>query len=243
MLLIASFFLFFFVCGGVIWGLLGVLLWFCLPWIDLLTRMRKLRMPLQNRLDYPKPPKDSLFPNASAAVNAMEEAHFDHVGDSGWAWAGMEQFYRIYWHPEEYAVGTVCLCERDHIAFAYVSITSVDLEGNVYRTTNFPFSPTLKTPKHIHWNHVPCAQSCFDKILLDHKAFLTSSGMTSAVLSMPDPDSLVDQIEAEMQAQIQFNLEQGLIQPSEDIKDTFRYSWKGLIFLWKQLVKDMIRLC
>ena len=50
-----------------------------------------------------------------------------------------------------------------------------------------------------------------------------------------------EEIENEMRTQIDYNLEHGIIAPTGD--GHFRYSVRGLLFLWKQFAKDMIRLC
>ena len=44
-----------------------------------------------------------------------------------------------------------------------------------------------------------------------------------------------------MKQQLDHNLKRGLIELTGD--GFFRYSNRGLFFLWKQAVKDMIRLC
>ncbi|MDP7105433.1 MAG: hypothetical protein QGH41_00055, partial [Roseibacillus sp.] len=55
--LVASFFALYFIFNqSVIAGLCGVAAWFLLPWIELLTRIRRLRLPLENRLRFRVPP-------------------------------------------------------------------------------------------------------------------------------------------------------------------------------------------
>lgn len=241
MFLIASFFLGWFASGRVWVGLLVAALWFFLPWIELLTRIRRMRLPMNNRLRNRKVPDPSFFPNAVEAAAAMEEAGFEHVADCGWEWAGMQQFFRLYWHPEERAVAAVCLCEQSDVAFAFISITSHDRDGNLWRTTNFPFSPTLKCPPAVRWHHVPCERNCFHQILEDHRKFLARSQVVMERLWMPDPEAIVEGIEKEMRAQVDHNLAEGIIRMSGD--GHFEYSKRGLVFLWGQFVKDMVRLC
>jgi hypothetical protein len=239
--LAATFFLFYFITGRVLAGLAGALVWFLLPWIELLTRIRRMRLPLNNRLRHRELPNPAFFPNAREAAGAMEEAGFDHVSDCGWEWAGMQQFFRIFWHPEERAVAAVCLCEQSDVAFAFISITSRDAAGNLWRTTNFPFAPTLRCPPHVKWNHVPCERSCFHQILTDHRNYLTRMKVPADRLRIPDPEEVENAIETEMRQQVEHNVETGVIQLTGD--GHFRYSTRGLFFLWGQFVKDMIRLC
>ncbi len=44
----------------------------------------------------------------------------------------------------------------------------------------------------------------------------------------------------ELRLQIDHNLDQGLIRLSGN--GTVKYSWRGLVFLWCQFLKDMVRL-
>jgi hypothetical protein len=240
-LLGASFCLLYFLTGSLAGGLLGVVLWFFLPWIELLTRVRRMKLPLENRLQHRQVPNPSFFPNATEAAAAMEEAGFEHVSDCGWQWAGMQQFFRLFWHPEERAVAAVCLCEQSDVAFAFVSVTSYDEAGGIWRTTNFPFAPTLQCTPNVKWNNVPCERSCFHQILADHRQFLARADLPVDQLRIPDPEEIEQSIEQEMRKQVEHNLAAGLICLTGD--GHFQYSKRGLVFLWGQFIKDMIRLC
>lgn len=239
--LFASFCFFYFISGNIFAGIAGACLWFFLPWIELLTHVRRLRMPLENRLRHRPIPNPSFFPNAVEAAAGMEEAGFEHVSDCGWQWSGMQQHFRLFWNPEERAVASVCLCEQEDVAFAFISITSTDTNGKVWRTTNFPFAPTLRCCPKLKWNHVPCEKSCFHQILKDHRAFLGKMNITSNDLLIPDPELLEETIETEMRQQVDHNLQAGIIRLTGD--GNFQYSKRGLVFLWYQFIKDMIRLC
>ncbi len=239
--LVASFCLFQFLTGYLWGGLIGVALWFFLPWIELLTRIRAMRLPLDNRLHHREIPNPAFFPNAIEAAAAMEEEGFEHVSDCGWEWAGMQQFFRLFWHPEEKAVAAVCLCEQSDVAFAFISITSRGQDDSIWRTTNFPFAPTLRCTPKVRWNHVPCEKSCFHQILTDHRSYLSRVKVSAESLRMPDPEEIEDSIEREMRSQVEYNLGAGIIQLTGD--HHFRYSPRGLFFLWGQFIKDMIRLC
>ncbi len=241
MFLGATFSLFYFVSGRVVLGIMGAAMWFLLPWIELLTRVRRMKLPLDNRLAHKVLPNPTHFPNATEATDAMDEAGFEHVSDCGWEWAGMQQFFRLFWHPEERAVAAVCLCEQCDVTFAFISVTSHDADGNIWRTTNFPFAPTLRCPPNVKWNHVPCERSCFHQILSNHQDFLRRMKVSMDDLRMPDPEEIENGIEKEMRSQVDHNLASGIIRLTGD--GHFKYSKRGLFFLWGQFVKDMIRLC
>ena len=239
--LLASFLAFYLTCGSICAGIFGVGLWFLLPWFDLLTRIRRLKLPLKSRLDLSSHPSEEHFPNASRLIREIEEAEFDHIVDSGWDWSGMQQYFRFFWNPEAKSVVAVCLCEHEKIAFAFVTISSRSPGGRTVHTTNYPFSPTLKHAPGAHWDHLPCERNRFENIFADHKKHLGKLKIQTSELLMPDPDEVLDQVEEEMGKQIEHNLQCGLIRVIDE--SYFQYSPKGLVFLWFQSIKDMIRLC
>lgn len=246
----ASFAVGWFLTHSLLGGACGVLFWFFLPWIELLTHIRRMRLPLNNRLHHRRVPNPEDFPDAPDTAAAMEEAGFEHVSDCGWKWFGMQQFFRFYWHPEERAVAAICLCEQSHVAFAFVSITSHDESGATWRTTNFPFSPALRYSPDIHWHHVPCGRhcggegvrngNCFHDVLDAHREFLHRSGVPAESLRVPDPEDVEDSLEREMRRQVEYNLTAGIIRL--DGEGHFKYSKRGLVFLWRQSLRDMVRL-
>ena len=241
MFLIATFWLGYFLSGSKIGGAVAVSCWFFLPWFELLTHIRRLRLPLNNRLQHRRVPNPAFFPNAMEASAAMEAEGFEHVSDCGWKWAGMQQFFRFYWHPEERAIASICLCEQSDVAFAFISVTSQDSEGRTWRTTNFPFAATLLCPPDVRWNHVPCGRNCFHRILRNHREFLHRSNVTAEQLRVPDPEDVEDSLEREMHHQVEYNLAPGIIRLTGD--GYFQYSKRGLLFLWGQFIKDMVRFC
>jgi len=239
--LVSSFLTFYFVFDSYFMGILGGALWFFLPWVDLLTRIRTLRLPLNFRLKFKNAPSHHHFPNASETVREIEDADYEHITDSGWEWVGMQQFSRLYWHAEHKFIASVCLCEFDNVAFAFMTVSCRTTDGKSIHTTNYPFSPTLQHSPKTHWEHLPCEKNRFSMIYEDHSRHLKRLGLGDNDLLIPDPDEVVNQIESDMREQIDHNLQVGLITLTGD--GHFRYSLRGLFFLWKQSVKDMIRLC
>ena len=218
----------------------SIFLWFFLPWIELGSRIRKMRLPLENQLSEEGRPRLQHFPEARHTIHELEDLDFEHTSDYSWDWAGSAQHYSFYWHPEERAVVTICLCKQANIAFSYVTISSRTKDGNIYRTSNFPFSPTLKNSPTVSWNQIACKQCSLKQSLLCHKKFIQKEGEHIDNLIIPDPDKFNIEVKKDMREQIQHNLDSGIISLAEDGK--FRYSFRGLCFLWKQFIKDMIRL-
>jgi len=240
-MLIASGLCFYFLTNSIWWGIGAAAAWFFLPWVELLTRIRKMRMPLDNKLQQKFSTNTSVFPNADKHTFTLEKAGFEHIRDCGWNLGGMEQLYQLYWNAETRSVVSICLCEQSNVTFTYLTITSRDICNGVWRTTNFPFSPTLKPTPTVHWNQISCVHECVFKLIEQHCNFLKKQGFIDDDLSIPDPDHLEEEIEHEMSRQIQHNLKQGIIKLTGD--GHFRYTFRGLFYLWRQFVRDMVRLC
>ena len=238
--LIASGVAVYFISDNLALAIVSIFLWFFLPWIELGTRVRKLRLPMNNKLNEEATPRLQHFPEAALNVDELEDLEFEHSSDYGWNWAESKQHYSFYWNPEERTVVTVSLCKQANIAFSYVTISSRDSHGKIYRTSNFPFSPTLKNAPNVAWNQIACCHSSLRQSLLCHKKFIKKKGGDLDQLMIPDPEALNTEVENDMNVQIEHNLKSGIITMTDDGK--FRYSFRGLCFLWKQFIKDMIRL-
>lgn len=240
-MLLASGLIFYFLTGNIWAGVVAAAAWFMLPWVELLTRVRTMRMPLDNRLKQRFSIQAENFPGATDYVDKLERAGYEHIRDCGWKLGGMDQLYQLYWNAETKTVATLCLCEQSNVTFTYLTATTRDITDGVWRTTNFPFSPTLKPAPSVHWNQVSCTRECAQGLLDNHTLFLTKQGFIDDDLSIPDPDHLEEEIEQELRRQIDHNLENGIIRLTGD--GHFRYTIRGLFYLWKQFVRDMIRLC
>lgn len=230
----------YFLFGSLLWACVTVSAWFFLPWLQLATKVRKLRLPLSNTLVEKNAPRLQHFPEAATNIDELEALDFEHSSDYGWDWADSKQHYSFYWHPEERAVVTVSLCKQSNIAFSYITISSRDSDGQIFRTSNFPFSPTLQNAPNVVNNQIACCHCTLEQSLKCHKQFIEKKGGKLSQLMIPDPEALNTEVEEDMKAQIAHNLNKGIIKSSDDGK--FRYSFWGLCFLWKQFIKDMIRL-
>ena len=240
-ILAAAFLAVFFITNSLWASAFSLLSWFFLPWIDLLVRVKKLRFPSINRLRSQEAPEDDFFPNASKSLVAMSEADFEHVGNLALRLIDTDQFYRLHWNPEERAIAILCLCEKENMAFAFVNVISQTEDGRLFQTTNYPYSPRLKSPPGTALNHLPCEKNCFHQVLNDHRNYLKRKKISEDDLMFPDPDTMGAEVQSRVGKLLDYNLKIGTIAEAEE--DLFRYTTRGLFFIWKQSVKDMIRLC
>lgn len=236
--LATSFLIGYFVSGRVAVGFLAVASWFLLPWLEILTRIRHMRLPLDKKLSKRPPPPKSRFPDLPEVTAQIEGEGFEYVEDAGWQWEGVDQFFRIFYHPESRTEVAICLNEQGPVAFSYLAISSRARDGRTWRTWNYPFSYTMKLAPNLEMNRAPSADS-FGELMVEHRAFLERNHVAADHLLPEVPEEIPEQMQNEIRRQIDHNLDHGLIALSGN--GTFRYSWRGLLFLWRQFVVDMIK--
>src|SRR5436190_1497609 len=82
--LAASFLAVYFATGNIGWGIAGAASWLFLPWLEILTRIRSLRLPKEKQLRPKTPPSANLFPALDEISREIENEGFEHVTDAGW---------------------------------------------------------------------------------------------------------------------------------------------------------------
>jgi hypothetical protein len=230
-----------FLTGSHAAGVAGVALWFMLPWLEIVGRVRRMRLPATSEVRHRFPPSRDVFPELGALSAEMEATGFTAAGDTGWKWSETEHFMRLFIDPEQRVQAAVSQAQQHELGlyFSYVSLTSRTPDGRAYTTTDYPFVPTMSfSPAH-RVRRLPGAGS-LDELLGAHRDFLASQGLGTADLADPDPEALADVIAEDLRAQIEHNLDTGVLEPAGE-EGVIRYSWRGCVFLWLQVVKDMIR--
>ncbi|MBV9390587.1 MAG: hypothetical protein JOY96_01705, partial [Verrucomicrobia bacterium] len=62
-------------------GVLVASIWLFLPLIEILTRIRALRLPRDRALQHKRPPGQDLFPNLDSLTQEIEEQGFEQITD------------------------------------------------------------------------------------------------------------------------------------------------------------------
>ncbi|MES2735729.1 MAG: hypothetical protein V4672_05385 [Verrucomicrobiota bacterium] len=218
-------------------GAFGIALWFMLPWLEIVGRVRQLRFPIRSEVKHRFPPSREVFPDLEELSRETEAAGFTEAGDTGWKWNETDHFMRLFYHAEMRTQASIALAQQGEFAFSYVSLTSRTREGVTCTTTNYPFAPTMQFSPQQVVNRQVYADS-MESLVASHQAFLTKQGLREQLVDL-DTEELSTYIERDMTAQIDHNITIGVIEPAGD--GVFRYSWRGCFYLWFQVVKDMIR--
>ncbi|MDF1815562.1 MAG: hypothetical protein P1V20_25415 [Verrucomicrobiales bacterium] len=239
---LAAFFLTGYFLSGKIWvGAMLVSMWFLFPWIELLTRTRKMRLPVKKKLSSQAPPGAQRFPELESMTAEIEAEGFEYVKDTGWKWQENRQFFRFFYHPDKRVQVAICFTEQKHFSWACLTLTARHSNGKVYRSTNIPFSTPMKSAPGVITRR-DLYSSTFPGFLGSHEEWFEGMGLEGSDLVPQTAGDITDQLENENGSQILHNVKSGIISVCENA-DTWRYSWRGLIYLYFQALKDFVKWC
>lgn len=223
--------------GGSVWAGLGfVSTWFLLPWLEILTRIRKLRLPLDHRLESCVPPPRATFPAFADLSEEMESGGFKYVEDAGWSHEDTHQFYRLFQSGDRTTAGAICLVEQSAFAFYYIALRSRTVDGRLLVTWNYPFSYGLHQMPDTVLNRASGEKSILDMIQL-HRAFLEREAGSG--LRPMEETLLRSEIQEDLRRQLDHNLACGILKKAGD--STICYTVRGMFFLWFQFLRDFVR--
>jgi len=238
-ILIASYLLVFFVTGSWLLGLAGALSWLFLPWIEILTRIRALRLPREKQLRNKPAPSADVFPTLSDITHEIETAGFAHVNDAGWDWEDYRQFFRLFYKDADRAQATICLNEQHDLSFYYLRISSRAKGGIIWTTWNYPLSYGLKLTPQFRINRQRPDQS-FWQLYQSHLEFLKNNKVETESIDPMDEDKIQAEIEHDLRDQIAHNISKGVLKATPD--GEVKYSIRGMFYLWFQFLLDLVRL-
>src|SRR5438270_4995588 len=238
-ILIASFLAIYFITGNAGWGVAGAASWLFLPWLEILTRIRTLRLPKEKRLRPKSPPSNSLFPALDEISREIENEGFAHVNDAGWDWEDYRQFFRLFYKTDDRAQATICLNEQNDLSFYYLRISSRARDGIIWTTWNYPLSYGLKLTPYFRINRQRPDQSFF-QLYQSHKEFLRHNQVELSVIDPMDEERIQMEIENDLRDQIAHNIKKGVLKPTPE--GEVKYSWRGMVYLWCQFLLDLVRL-
>jgi hypothetical protein len=237
-ILAASFLAIYFITGNWVLGLLSAMSWLFLPWLEILTRIRALRLPREKTLRPKSPPSAEVFPTLDEITREIENEGFAHVNDAGWDWEDYKQFFRLFYKEEDRAQATICLNEQNDLSFYYLRISSRAKEGTIWTTWNYPLSYGLKLTPQFRINRQRPDQS-FWQLYQSHREFLRSHRVETNVIDALDEERIGLEIEYDLREQIAHNLKQGVL--TQTAGGEIKYSWRGMIYLWCQFLLDLVR--
>jgi hypothetical protein len=210
-----------------------------LPWIEIVLRVRHLRLPLRRKLRQVPPPSREIFPTLEEDSEKLEAAGFEHVADMGWEMEEYRQFLRLYARPEAREEAVITCVQQNEMGFDFISVTSRGKDGSVFTTWNCPLAASLQRPPTLHLQNLGEGVS-FEQVLSAHGIFLRDRGVGEDGLAPVDLDSVRAAVEHDMEVQMKHNLSVGVLRPLDEGHGA--YSWKGMLYLWVRVLRDIFRL-
>lgn len=238
-ILVSTFLAIYFVSGSFTLGVIAALAWFFLPWLEILTRIRVLRLPREKTLRPKNPPSTDVFPGLDDITREIENEGFAHVSDAGWEWEDYRQFFRLFYKEDDRAQATICLNEQNDLSFYYLRISSRARNGIVWTTWNYPLSYGLKLTPHFRINRQRPDQS-FWQLYRSHSEFLHRNRVETAEIDPLDEDRIQLEVENDLRDQIAHNINQGVLKSTGE--GEVKYSWRGMFYLWCQFLLDLVRM-
>ncbi len=217
-ILAASFLAIYYITGSWVLGLLSALSWLFLPWLEILTRIRALRLPREKTLRPKNPPSEEVFPTLDEITSQIESEGFTHVSDAGWDWEDYRQFFRLFYKEEDRAQATICLNEQNDLSFYYLRISSRAQDGIIWTTWNYPLSYGLKLTPQFRINRQRPDQS-FWQLYHSHKAFLSDNAVETNIIDPLDEDQIQQEIENDLRDQIAHNIKAGVLMQTAGRRD------------------------
>jgi len=238
-ILVSTFLAVYFVTDSWILGLVAACAWFFLPWLEILTRIRTLRLPKEKALRPKNPPSADVFPGLDEITSEIENEGFVHVSDAGWDWEDYRQFFRLFYRDEDRAQATICLNEQNDLSFYYLRISSRASNGLIWTTWNYPLSYGLKLTPHFRINRQRPDQS-FWQLYQSHREFLRRNRVETTGIAPLDEDRIQLEVENDLRDQIAHNIEKGVLKSTG--QGEVKYSWRGMVYLWCQFLLDLVRM-
>jgi hypothetical protein len=222
--------------GSLLLGAIFASTWFLLPWLEILTRVRRLRMPLQRSLEKCPPPPASRFPDFGALSDEMEALGFEYADDVDWSHDDTRHFYRLFYNAEKRVTASICLLEQDRYAFFYVTFKSRATDGRTFLTWNYPFSYGMHLLPNTHLNKVD-EDFTIEELAESHSDFVAFQ--KDSELALLPAESLREEIEKELRSQLEHNIARGIL--IRDKNEMIRYSVRGMFFLWGEFLREFVR--
>lgn len=224
--------------GSLALGIVFASTWFLLPWLEILTRVRKLRLPLHRALEKSPPPPASRFPAFGDLTEELESLGFEHADDVDWSHDDLRQFYRFFYNAPQRTAAAICLVEQGPLSFFYMTFTSRDAEGRTLMTWNYPFSYGMHLSPETLANRVD-EDLGIEGLAAAHAEFLEKSNAPFESLAERLPEDLRPDFEKDLRLQLEHNIVRGIL--ARDGEQFIRYSVRGWFFLWGQFLREFVK--
>lgn len=221
----------------------GVMLgaWIFFPAWEMLFILRQLRVPRQRKLADARPPRDD-FEELGELTEELRDLGYRQVDECRLVPAPHEQYYRIFLRPDGLVYGMVGYIAQGSIGFHFLAFTSLGQDGRRWVTWDYPLTYGLVMPPEIAVYRALHCQSVAD-LEEAHVDFLEVNEvpLSSLVVHEATPEAARARLEQTLNQQIEYNISRGYLAPaSVDTEESFRYSWRGTLYVAGQVMRDLL---
>ncbi len=226
--------------GGEIWlGVLFVMTWALLPWLEIYSRTKNVEWVENTPLTPRLPPTSEDFPDLLAITEEFESEGCEYVADMGNETDHISHFYRLFYHPEYRIQIELSFVQAPSFAFHYCTFTCYSIDGKTqYTSSSHPFSYMLQSAKNYKIYMLDIVAG-FADMLQEHLDFLSFLEVSTEQLQVLNPTDFVKNIEQSYFEQVKHNLEIGFLERKKD--NRIQYTWKGMFYLWGFCAFDLLR--
>ncbi len=231
----------YFLTGKIGWSIFVLLGWILIPLAEILILLRKLRVPHDRQLRDALPPTAE-FPTLREITREYEELGFQKVDDCDLAPHFHETYYRLFHHPQFHAYGVIGLISQGEMGFSFHCFFSEEPSGKLWLTWDYPLTYGLKIPPLIAIYRTSETDSIAE-LWQDHQSFLKINEVDeSSLLKTSTVAEIRERLSRLFKIQLDFNVQEGILFPeiSEDLNH-LRYSWRGIWFVTRQMIRDLVR--
>lgn len=222
--------------GSLITGGIFAATWFLMPWLEILTRVRRMRLPVERCVSACAPPSRATFPLLGDLSDEMEAGGFEHAEDVSWTHDETTHFYRLYMNPERTTIGAISLVEQPELSFYYISFRTRAADGRVATTWNYPFSFGLHPFPGSLVQRLDGGESVLQMLERHGEIVGETFGPGGCAVSAVSPS---EELQRDLRGQLDHNLACGILCREGD--QAIRYTARGMFFLWFQFLRDFVR--
>ncbi|PAW78237.1 MAG: hypothetical protein B9S32_08585 [Verrucomicrobia bacterium Tous-C9LFEB] len=222
-------------------GFIVLVGWVLFPVSELIYILRKLRVPRDRILEVvPRAPEQ--FEELHGLTHDLAQLGFRPVEDCEWYSPMHTQFYRLFVHESEPYHAGLSYIYNEQFGFHFVSFSSQDKSGCVWLTWDYPLTYGLKMPPDVALFRALDCETASD-LLEQHKEFLAINNVEGGLVPTPvSAEAARARLDLALRKQLDYNLHEGILSPERISQESFRYSWRGTLYVTSQVLRDLVRL-
>jgi hypothetical protein len=227
--------------GSLLLAIAMLAAWAFFPLWEVAFVLRQLRVPRHRELTDARAPRDE-FEELSEITRALTEAGFEQLDECRLQPADHEQYYRIFVRPDGLTQASIGYIAQGPIGFHFVAFTSNSKDGRRWVTWDYPLTYGLIMPPNTAVFRALHTQNATE-LYQAHRDFLEINEIHTAdlVASESTREAVRSRLEETLNQQIEYNISRGYLAPVADPdQDSFRYSWRGTLYVAGQVIRDLL---